>query len=180
MNKILLIGFYYFFTICLFADIKQQDSNIPQKINSVDPGSQNKMDQPKEDKKIDKKPSVLKLNFNFPFSQNIPIERNFIDNSEDPFRGILLKPDPSGHVISCLEGKIVAINYMDGYENYIIVSHPNSYYSVYGNLDDVLVAEGQVVSKGVKLGTTIKNKGLYFQLNLGKKPIDPVKFLALK
>ena len=66
---------------------------------------------------------------------------------------------------------------MDGYHNYVIIEHPNGYFSVYGNLDEVFVAEGQIIKKGEILGNLMKEKGLYFQVNQGKKTLDPISLI---
>ena len=65
-----------------------------------------------------------------------------------------------------MEGRVVAIDYMDGYYNYVIIEHPNGYFTVYGNLEEVFVAEGQTVKKGET-----------FQVNQGKKTLDPISLI---
>lgn len=109
-----------------------------------------------------------------------PIYKNFSDNPVRPHKGILFQPDGYGEVISPMAGKVVVKDYMDGYEKYIIVEHSNGYSTVYGNLEEIYVDEQQKVKKGVLLGTLVKHKGLYFQINHGKKPVDPKKLLRYK
>ncbi|MCB1192012.1 MAG: M23 family metallopeptidase [Leptospiraceae bacterium] len=111
---------------------------------------------------------------------NKPIHKSFSDNPERPHKGILFQPDEFGEVISPLDGKVVVKDYMDGYEKYIIIEHNNGYSTVYGNLDEIYVDEEQSVKKGVLIGTLVKHKGLYFQINRGKKPVDPNKLLKYK
>jgi murein DD-endopeptidase MepM/ murein hydrolase activator NlpD len=112
-------------------------------------------------------------NFARPYSDKVLTLTKFSDNPEEPHRGVVLSPIDSGTVISSLEGKVVAVDYMDGYNNYVIIEHPNGFYSVYGNMDLILVGEGQFVKKGETLGSLLKEKGLYFQISQGKKYIDP-------
>ncbi|HMV43113.1 MAG TPA: M23 family metallopeptidase [Leptospiraceae bacterium] len=115
--------------------------------------------------------------FGKPFPHKFIARVNFSANPENPHKGVLLTPIESNKVLATLEGKVVAIDYMDGYNNYIILEHSNGYFTVYGNLDTVFVAEGQKVKKGDHLGNLLKEKGLYFQVNQGKKILDPISFI---
>ncbi|MEM7184389.1 MAG: M23 family metallopeptidase, partial [Spirochaetota bacterium] len=112
-----------------------------------------------------------------PFSRKLPIRRNFSSDSRNPHRGILFAYRAAGHVTSSQSGKVAAVSYMDGYENYIIIQHKRTFSTVYANMDHIIVSEGQVVKKGDMLGTLTKFKGLYFQVNMGRMALNPVKFL---
>lgn len=119
--------------------------------------------------------SVIEKNIQFarPHNQKLLILTNYSNDSEEPHRGILYLPIETGNVLSAKEGKIVLIDYMDGYHNYIIIEHANGYFTVYGNLNMIYVEEGQSIKKGETLGLLLKEKGLYFQITQGKKTIDP-------
>lgn len=116
---------------------------------------------------------------NPPFSKKLKVQRIFSPDSTNPHRGMLFRYSDSGHVCSSMEGTVVEINYMDGYENYVIVEHTDGFSTVYANLDLITVSKGQNVSKGQMLGTLTKNKGLYFQVNKGSKAVNPVRFLKI-
>jgi lipoprotein YgeR len=113
------------------------------------------------------------IQFSRPHNQKLLILTNYSNDSQEPHRGILYLPIETGNVLSAKEGKIVLIDYMDGYHNYIIIEHANGYFTVYGNLNMVYVEEGQSIKKGETLGVLLKEKGLYFQITQGKKTIDP-------
>jgi murein DD-endopeptidase MepM/ murein hydrolase activator NlpD len=115
--------------------------------------------------------------FTRPFNQKLITTVNFSANPENPHKGVVYSPIDIGSVLSSMEGRVVAIDYMDGYYNYVIVEHPNGFFTVYGNLDEVFVAEGQTVKKGEVLGNLVKEKGLYFQVNQGKKILDPISLI---
>ncbi|TGN11634.1 LIC_10271 family cell wall hydrolase [Leptospira ilyithenensis] len=105
------------------------------------------------------------------------IAKPYSELTYDPHRGVRYSRENSGWVRAALPGKVVHIDYMDGYENYIILEHENGWYSVYGNLERVQVTEGQTLVAKERLGTLIKDKGLYFQVNHNKSAINPVLFL---
>ncbi len=105
------------------------------------------------------------------------IEKNFSEVTHLPHKGIEFTRERSAWVRSSLPGKVVTIDFMDGYENYVVVEHENGWYSVYGNLERVMVTEGQVLTERERIGTLVKNRGLYFQVNQNKIPVNPILFL---
>ncbi|WCL50550.1 LIC_10271 family cell wall hydrolase [Leptospira sp. GIMC2001] len=116
--------------------------------------------------------------FRYPLNQYRPIVQNFSPVSYIPHKGILFQNKKiSDSVIASRGGKVVAIDYMDGYGNYVILQHYGGYYSVYGNLGKVMVGEGQAISQGELVGSTEIKKGLYFQINLREKAIDPLPYI---
>ena len=98
--------------------------------------------------------------FTRPFNQKLIAKVNYSPDPENPHKGVVFSPLEIGSVLASMEGRIVAIDFMDGYHNYVIIEHPNGYFSVYGNLDEVFVAEGQIIKKGEILGNLMKEKGV--------------------
>ncbi|MCB1157535.1 MAG: M23 family metallopeptidase [Leptospiraceae bacterium] len=133
------------------------------------------------------KPPLKKLHINrnketlqflqIPFSHKLPVMRSFSDDSVNPHRGLLFTYSTTGHVKSSLSGKVVVVDYMEGYDNYIILEHNNKLTTIYAHLDHITVKEGDYIHRGKMLGTLIKNKGLYFQINKDKKALNPTTFL---
>ena len=68
-----------------------------------------------------------------------------------------------------------------GYGKLVIVKHNNTYLSAYAHNREILVKEGQQVSKGQKIGemgdTDADQVKLHFEIRRLGKPIDPAKFL---
>ncbi|MBE7413171.1 MAG: LysM peptidoglycan-binding domain-containing M23 family metallopeptidase [Leptospiraceae bacterium] len=124
---------------------------------------------PYKDKKI--------VKFHSPLSKKAKIEKKFSEVSFSPFKGILFSQGKDSTVVSAKEGKVLTCDYMDGYENYVIISHSKGYYSLYGNLREIYVIEGQKVLEREKIGMVSASKGLYFQINNDGKPVDPEIFL---
>lgn len=117
------------------------------------------------------------IKFHFPLIKKTKIEKKFSELSQFPFKGILFSPGKTADVLSAKEGTVLTCDYMDGYENYVIISHSSGFYSLYGNLSEIYVTEGQKVALNEKIGKHILTKGLYFQINNQKKPVNPENFL---
>ncbi|TGN20571.1 LIC_10271 family cell wall hydrolase [Leptospira idonii] len=115
---------------------------------------------------------------NFPLPHWEKIEKQYSELTYDPHKGVRYSKQNSAWVRTALAGKVVHIDYMDGYENYIVLEHENGWYSVYGNLERVQVTEGQSLAAKERLGTLAKDKGLYFQVNQNKTAVNPGVFLG--
>ncbi|MCC5816025.1 MAG: peptidoglycan DD-metalloendopeptidase family protein [Leptospira sp.] len=122
--------------------------------------------------------SQVKAYFQFPLEKRVSIDRKFSGLSYAPHKGVSFRKTsvPIG-VMASRGGKVVTIDYMDGYGNYIVLEHFGGYYSVYGNIGKILVNEGQNISPGQKIGLTEKKNGLYFQLSLQDRPVDPLPYI---
>lgn len=109
----------------------------------------------------------------YPLLQKERIQKKFSELTYDPHKGIQFQRGNSSLVRASFPGTVVHVDYMDGYENFVILQHENGLYSVYGNLDRIQVTEGQQVKAKDRLGILTKDKGLYFQLNQNKSNLNP-------
>ncbi len=110
-------------------------------------------------------------------------------NQRDPvfnvpmFRsGIYIKASPGTSVKASAEGKVVYANYFKGYENLVIISHGEGYYTVYGNLGSMAVNADKFVNAGQVIGTvsdksSIDSPALYFEIRYRGKPLNPELWL---
>jgi lipoprotein NlpD len=68
-----------------------------------------------------------------------------------------------------------------GYGNLIIIKHNSTYLSAYAHNDQILVKEGQIVTKGQKIAemgnTDADRVELHFEIRKLGKPVDPAKYL---
>ena len=68
-----------------------------------------------------------------------------------------------------------------GYGKLVIIKHDNTYLSAYAHNHQIVVKEGQPVSKGQKiaeLGNTDADLAkLHFEIRRHGKPVDPLKYL---
>ncbi len=103
---------------------------------------------------------------------NVPIMRS----------GIYIQAQPGTAVKASAEGKVVYANYFKGYENLVIISHGDGYYTVYGNLGSMSVKEGAYVKAGQMIGTVgtasaIDTPAVYFEIRYRGKPLNPEQWL---
>ncbi|XDD47565.1 peptidoglycan DD-metalloendopeptidase family protein [Leptospira sp. WS39.C2] len=115
----------------------------------------------------------LKEPVSFPLVQKERIQKKYSELTYDPHKGIQFQRGNSSLVLASLSGKVVHVDYMDGYENFVILEHENGLYSVYGNLERIQVTEGQIVKVKDRLGILHKDKGLYYQINQNKNTLNP-------
>ncbi|PJZ85512.1 LIC_10271 family cell wall hydrolase [Leptospira harrisiae] len=121
--------------------------------------------------------SLIKEKPSYPLIQKERITKKFSELTYDPHKGIQFQRGSSSLVRASLPGKVVHVDYMDGYENFVILEHQNGLYSVYGNMERIQVTEGQQVKSKDRLGILSKDKGLYFQVNKQKQNLNPERIL---
>jgi murein DD-endopeptidase MepM/ murein hydrolase activator NlpD len=92
---------------------------------------------------------------------------------------------PRGTSIAAVDGGVVAYagNELRGYGNLVLVKHANGWITAYAHCDELLVKQGDKVSRGqpiAKVGATggVSEPQLHFELRRGKKAVDPREFLA--
>jgi septal ring factor EnvC (AmiA/AmiB activator) len=98
-------------------------------------------------------------------------------------QGIDIETGEGTPVKSIYEGKVVFVNWMNGYGNTIIVDHGGGYYSVYGHLKKIDKAMGDKVSAKdtiARVGQSgdVIRPTLHFELRFHDKPQDPHTWLA--
>lgn len=106
--------------------------------------------------------------------------------------GIDIKADLGTKVVAALDGVVEKVD-NDSTElgKYIIVNHQNGLKTIYANLDEnVVVKQGQKITKGQQLGKTGKTAGnysnekygdhLHFEVMKDNANVDPAKFISYK
>ena len=90
---------------------------------------------------------------------------------------------PSGTVVKPVhEGVVMYSGYLRGYGNTVIVNHGYQYYSITSRLERLFAKKGAKVSEQSDIGimgdtATLMNEGLYFEIRLGSKNLDPLEWL---
>jgi len=97
-------------------------------------------------------------------------------------KGIDIAGKAGQPVVASAAGRVVYAGAgLRGYGKLVIVKHNNTYLSAYAHNREILVKEGQQVSKGQKIGemgdTDADQVKLHFEIRRLGKPIDPAKFL---
>ncbi|MEA5000899.1 MAG: peptidoglycan DD-metalloendopeptidase family protein [Endomicrobiaceae bacterium] len=96
--------------------------------------------------------------------------------------GIKIKARNNAIIKSVDEGEVVFTGEFRSYGKMIIIDHKGVFFSVYGELGNILVSEGQAVSRGAniaKLGSG-DNSVLYFEIRQYNVPENPVLWLEEK
>jgi septal ring factor EnvC (AmiA/AmiB activator) len=86
-------------------------------------------------------------------------------------------------VRSVAAGKVVYAERFIGYGNVVLIDHQSGFYTLYGNLSDILVATGSRVEIFQQIGTvggSVDGPILHFEVRQGGKPVDPLKWLNKK
>jgi len=97
-------------------------------------------------------------------------------------KGIDIAGKAGQPVLASAAGKVVyAGTGLRGYGKLVIVKHNADYLSAYAHNREILVKEGQQVTKGQKIaemGNTDSDQvKLHFEIRQRGKPVDPLRFL---
>jgi lipoprotein NlpD len=97
-------------------------------------------------------------------------------------KGIDIAGKQGQPIVASSSGKVVySGNSLRGYGKLIIIKHNKVYLSAYAHNDQLLVKEGQMVSKGQKIAemgnTDTDQVRLHFEIRRFGKPVDPAKYL---
>lgn len=165
-----------------------QKPEAPVVLAKVDPKPETKPEakpeplkpEAKEEKKVESaKPANGddKIDWGWPASGKIIAGFN-----ETSSKGVDLSGKPGDPVLAAASGRVVyAGTGLRGYGKLVIVKHDNSYLSAYAHNQNLLVKEGQAVSRGQKiaeLGDTDSDRPkLHFEIRRQGKPVDPGKYL---
>ena len=102
--------------------------------------------------------------------------------SEGGSKGIDIAGKAGDPVIASGDGKVVYSGTgLRGYGKLVIIKHNSTYLSAYAHNQNILVKEGQTVSKGQKIAemgsTDTDQTKLHFEVRRQGKPVDPLKYL---
>jgi len=82
------------------------------------------------------------------------------------------------------EGAVAFAGPFTGYGNLVIIDHGNQAYSLYGQLSSLEVERGARVDRGQPIGAAGRvlagTPGIYFELRVDGKPVDPIEWLKTK
>ena len=86
-------------------------------------------------------------------------------------------------VFAVSDGTVADVVWLPGYQNVVIVAHDGGYYTIYGNLGEVLVQKGQKVGRGTKIGRVGESSWLgdspqlHFEIRRGKARENPLVWI---
>ena len=99
--------------------------------------------------------------------------------------GIEIKSKPGERPKAVSGGRVVYADWFKGYGLLLIIDHGSGYHSLYGNLSEIFLKDGDILIKGTALGKVGKSSlldvpTLYFEIRHKGKPVDPTKWLKRK
>ncbi|MBL8395764.1 MAG: peptidoglycan DD-metalloendopeptidase family protein [Candidatus Accumulibacter sp.] len=105
--------------------------------------------------------------------------------SEGGNKGIDISGKAGDSVLAAAGGKVVYSGTgLRGYGKLVIVKHNNTYLTAYAHNQNVLVKEGQAVTRGQKIAemgnTDADQVKLHFEIRRQGKPVDPLKHLPAR
>ena len=95
------------------------------------------------------------------FGKNINSKLNTVTENI----GINIETENNNSVYSVLDGEISIVSFLRGYGNYIVIRHGEGYFTVYANLKNITVQQGEYVNSNVKLAEVDESN----DLNVSKK-----------
>ena len=101
------------------------------------------------------------------------------------WKGIFVRAANGQNVKAIAAGRVVFADWLRGFGNLLIVDHGNGYMSLYGNNETLYKQVGDELRGGDTIATVgnsggNEDSGLYFELRLASKPLDPLKWLSTK
>lgn len=101
------------------------------------------------------------------------------------WKGIFVRAATGQPVKAIAAGRVVFADWLRGFGNLLIIDHGKGYMSLYGDNETLFKQVGDELNGGDTISTVgnsggNEDSGLYFELRLQSKPLDPLKWLATK
>lgn len=112
-----------------------------------------------------------------------PTNGKVVSNFNDATtKGISIAGKLGQPVLASAPGRVIFSGQgIRGFGKLIVIKHNNTYLSVYAHNNQLLVKEGQSVTKGQKIAemgnTDADQVNLHFEIRRFGKPVDPLKYL---
>jgi len=99
--------------------------------------------------------------------------------------GVDIKASYGDPVYATAEGIVEYADWFSDYGKTVIIKHPSGYETLYGHLSKIKVRNGEKVEAGEiigYIGSTGRSLGphLHYEVHLGSKYLDPLKFIVWK
>jgi septal ring factor EnvC (AmiA/AmiB activator) len=95
--------------------------------------------------------------------------------------GIEIGAGDGATVVAVHDGLVAFAGSFAGFGNLVILDHGSQAFSLYGDLLEISVSKGARIDRGQALGTAgplpAGGTGLYFELRIDGRPVDPLQWL---
>jgi septal ring factor EnvC (AmiA/AmiB activator) len=97
------------------------------------------------------------------------------------WKGVFIRAPAGADVHAVAAGRVVFADWLRGFGNLLVIDHGDGFLSVYGNNESLLAAVGAAVEAGDPVATVgstggVAEPGLYFEIRLKGRPIDPLRW----
>ena len=118
----------------------------------------------------------------WPLSGKLTVGFGALDDSGRPISGVVVGTQNGTEVRAISHGRVAYADWLKGYGLLVILDHGDGYMSLYGYNETLLRDVGDWVGAGDPIATAgasggRKEPGLYFELRLKGKPLDPKGWL---
>lgn len=122
----------------------------------------------------------------------LPVKGDILNHFDSPrpdssvrWKGIQIKAAQGQTVKAIAAGRVVFADWLRGFGNLLIVDHGTGYMSLYGNNETLYKQVGDELQGGETIASVgnsggNEDSGLYFELRLASKPLDPLKWFVTK
>ena len=118
----------------------------------------------------------------WPVAGTVRMRFGAADAGRPPSRGVEIDAASDTQVTAIHDGTVAYADPFAGYGRLVIVDHGNQTFSLYGNLGQITVAKDARVQRGTAVGTVGLSDagvpGLYFELRVDGRAVDPLQWLA--
>jgi lipoprotein NlpD len=102
--------------------------------------------------------------------------------AEPNSKGVDIAGKPGDPVLAAAAGRVMYTGTgIRGYGKLIVIKHDNNFNSVYAHNREILVKEGQTVTRGQKIAelgdSDADTPKLHFEIRQSGKPVDPLRYL---
>lgn len=104
----------------------------------------------------------------------LQVLKGFRDRGDERSYGIVARLPSGQSVKSAAKGQIIKIDVLRGYGKFIMIDHGKGWITMYSNLDNLLVTEGEKINKGQELASANRER-FFFLVSYEGKPVDPLK-----
>jgi septal ring factor EnvC (AmiA/AmiB activator) len=99
-----------------------------------------------------------------------------------PAEGIEIAASEGAPVVAVHDGSVAFAGSFSGFGNLVILDHGSRSFTLYGDLLDLAVSQGDRVDRGQRLGSVgtlpAGPAGLYFEIRIDGRPVDPLQWLT--
>lgn len=101
------------------------------------------------------------------------------------WKGVFIRAAEGAEVHAAAAGRVVFADWLRGFGNLLILDHGDNAMTVYGNNETLLASVGDRVEAGAviaQVGNTggSADAGLYFEIRIEGRPVDPLKWIAAR